>query len=656
MRVALVQCPPWGSLPPLGLASLKAYVEQRGHEVRCVDLNIEYCRERQRELIDDVGGTVYARPDPWLASEWSEWDFEFDGREVRFRGALADRPLPVERWVDAVLGTAPELVGFSVQATNLGVTLQVAQEIARRDPSMTIVFGGPNVTRAQQGDMALRTGVPDAVVEGEGEETLVELLARLHEGRSIDDVRGIGRLVDGEPRWNEPRELIRDIDSLPFPDFTDFDWAAYPNPYEIPIMASRGCVLKCAFCYETVYWKRYRTQSPRRVVAEIRHQLAIHPMRSDVESGRVRFGMSFADSLVNGHLGGLKRMAEMLVEADVGIYWNGQATINTRMDEEYFALLARSGCTGLSFGLESGSPRVLESMGKRFSIDEAGAFFRRAHRSGIELIVNVMVGYPTETRADFVETMRFLARVRRDIDLVNNVGATAVVGGSRLQLDPERYGIEPADPAGWATGRDLRWRSRAAGSERGRQRRVRILHAWMTLVRIPHQATRPMAERRLARWWRALRRRPNRSDPVTTTRRAPAASPPVTMADAVRRRRIAKLAKGRGVQPLVVPAPGGTVGGPMAVPTWAEPLSPETWIGVELDELGPVVSAALGDGVAYVDQVAPDGVVAVEVVVEHPAVDGLSGLDLWVFPGPGGDDGRVMVAFPRDGAPRQPDP
>ena len=71
MRVALVQCPPWGSLPPLGSASLKAYIEQHGHEAPCFDLNIDYCRERLEEVLDDVGGSVYARPDPWARSEAS---------------------------------------------------------------------------------------------------------------------------------------------------------------------------------------------------------------------------------------------------------------------------------------------------------------------------------------------------------------------------------------------------------------------------------------------------------------------------------------------------------------------------------------------------------------------------------------------------------
>ena len=172
MRIALVQCPPWGSLPPLGLATLKAYIEQQGHEARCFDLNIDYCRERLADLLDDVGGSVYARPDPWVSGSFAEWDFEFDG-EVHFKSALKERPLPVERWADEVLSCGPKVVGFSVQSTNLGVTLQVAQQVARRDPSVLIVFGGPNVAEAQQGSMALLTGIPDLVLEGAGEETLI---------------------------------------------------------------------------------------------------------------------------------------------------------------------------------------------------------------------------------------------------------------------------------------------------------------------------------------------------------------------------------------------------------------------------------------------------------------------------------------------------
>ncbi|MCU1369701.1 MAG: hypothetical protein JWO77_895 [Ilumatobacteraceae bacterium] len=632
MRIALVQCPPWGSLPPLGLATLKAYLEERGHEAPCFDLNIDYCRDRLADLIDDLGGSVYARPDPWVSGSYEEWDFDFDG-EVKFRSALKDRPLPYQRWASEILACAPRVVGFSLQSTNLGVTLQVAQEIARRDPSVVIVFGGPNVAEAQQGRMALLTGIPDVLVEGEGEETAIALLEAIESGAGLETVAGIGLLVDGKPVWTERRPLLKDINALPFPDFSDFDWMQYPNPYEIPVMASRGCVLKCAFCYETVYWKRYRTQSGPRVVAEILHQIERHPL-----NGERQFGIAFADSLVNGHLGGLRRMADSLIENGTNIYWNGQATINTKMDEDYIMALRRSGCTGLSFGLESGSPLVIESMGKRFDIDEAVGFFERVQRSGIELVVNVMVGFPTETRADFIETLRFLRRIRKLIHMVNNVGSTAIVGGSRLHQDPEQFGVQPLHPEWWADHINLEWTSEAAGDERNRQRRVRLLHAWMALMRIPHQKIGPSSAPRwrlrlpaLARVKRSFGQR-SASEAQEREKAQPPTPVVITMTEASVQRRLAKIARVAGVEPLVLELADGLLAPGGLLPAWSEPFAPEEWTGRSGMAIHDLIAARVQGTVRMSEsRSSSQGVVDVALTIEGGDLD-VTGFKIKTFP------------------------
>jgi hypothetical protein len=296
-------------------------------------------------------------------------------------------------------------------------------------------------------------------------------------------VRGTGCLADGEPRWAEAEPLIKRIDSLPFPDFGDFTWTNYPNPYQVPIMASRGCVLSCSFCYETVYWKRFRTQSPERIVAEIEHQKAQHPLTAEAESDGKTLYFMFGDSLINGHLAGLKRLCELLVERDTNVSWGGQATMDKRMDEELCALLRASGCTGLAFGLESGAQPVLQAMGKRFAIEDAETVIRNVHDAGMSPTVNVMVGFPTERFRDFLATVRFLTRTRRWIYQVSNVTTTQVALGSEMHLFPEKYGVT-IHPDG-------SWQSAETGGEGNRRRRLRFLHRWMRLVGVPHQNIAP---------------------------------------------------------------------------------------------------------------------------------------------------------------------
>ena len=491
MRIALVQCPAWGILPPLGAATLKSYLDQQGFATHCFDLNVEFFHEEQRVLQADTSG-AYGGLDPWGAESYDQWGLEVDQRkvqvgEVRFiEGSIYnDRPLPVGRWADQVLAWEPDVVGFSVYITSLASSLMLAREIKERSPDTVVVFGGPHVAQDQSGDVALRTGIPDAVVDGEGEETFTEVIRTVESGsRNLTHIAGVGTLAGSRVVWADKRPLIPKIDPLPFPDFSDFDWSAYENPFLIPIMSSRGCVLDCAFCYETVYWRRYRTMSPQRIVDEMAYQVERHPLREQAAADDgTNYYFMFADSLVNGHLGGLRRMSDLLIERDLDVRWGGQATINTKMDRAFFEKLSRAGCTGLAFGLESGSQRVLDSMGKHFHIDDAAEFIRQAHDSGVTVTANIMVGYPNETFRDFLHTLWFVTRTRRWLYQVSNVTTTQIALGSELHAHPDKYGV--------TVHADGSWTSEQTGDEYARARRLRLLHLWMTLLRVPHQEIAP---------------------------------------------------------------------------------------------------------------------------------------------------------------------
>jgi tRNA A37 methylthiotransferase MiaB len=489
VRVALVQAPAWGALPPLGPCTLKAFLTDKGYEADCFDLNIDFYNEHlQTKKQLEVEGLSYGGPDPWGADSYGQWALNYDDAysgTISFQdGSIYnDTPLPLTAWAQQILDTSPGVVGFTCYLTSFASSLQLAQEIRRLDPTVLIVFGGPNVAKDREGNVALQTGIPDVIVHSEGEETLLAVVQALETGGDLAEVAGIGIRVDGAPVWTEVRPLIKKIDVLPYPDFSDLDWSNYPNPYLIPIMASRGCVLNCAFCYETVYWKRFRMQSPERIVAEIEHQIALHPYKDKAAENGKHFYFMFGDSLVNGHLSGLQRLCKLLIERKVGIYWGGQARMDKRMDDEVCKLLADSGCTGLAFGLESGSQRVLESMGKHYSIEDAEGVIRRFHENGMSATINVMVGFPTETKRDFMDTVKFLTKTRRWIYQVSNVTTTQVALGSDLHLFPEKYGVTIHD--------DGSWHSPETGEEKDRQRRLRFLHLWMKFWKIPHQNIAP---------------------------------------------------------------------------------------------------------------------------------------------------------------------
>jgi radical SAM superfamily enzyme YgiQ (UPF0313 family) len=244
-------------------------------------------------------------------------------------------------------------------------------------------------------------------------------------------------------------EEVHDLDTLPFLDFSSFPAAAYGD--KLFISSSRGCVRNCAFCTHVIDAKSFRTMSARRTVAEIRHQLQLHPSYQVVE---------FCDSVVNGDIQRLAELAALLADyrgerlvshPGVGFAWTGQGVFHPAMTAPLLQSLRRSGCLRLSYGLESGSQRVVDLMRKGFRITDAERVLRATHQAGILAQVYLMAGFPGETEDDFQESLAFLERNAPFLDAVS-VSSLEIQKGSWLDRHAIDYGVQPLeDRARWAT-------------------------------------------------------------------------------------------------------------------------------------------------------------------------------------------------------------
>lgn len=322
----------------------------------------------------------------------------------------------------------------------------------------------------------------DAAVLGEGELTVTELIDSWQLGDPIRGIAGtIRRSRDGVVHIGEPRIAAR-LDDLPAPDFSDipFEKFEYSSLYgmtgALPIVASRGCVLRCTFCSEHAMWSKYRFRSAENVMQELREQSRRY--------GANRF--IFMDSLINGNHRQLVELTRLIIE-DAGEYkWGGQARLDKRLDDEVLANMARAGCQFLIFGFESGSQRVVDAMDKHFRVPDALRIIRDASRHGMRVYLNVIVGFPNETFADFLRTLRALFRVRRCI---------AGVSAHRLRMhhdaavyqNPERFDVVVKDDLSqerWRLSDD--WETRnGANTARGRAFRYRLLVAFLKVLRVP---------------------------------------------------------------------------------------------------------------------------------------------------------------------------
>ena len=169
---------------------------------------------------------------------------------------------------------------------------------------------------------------------------------------------------------------------------------------KVPITGSRGCVRKCTFCDVKHYWPSFRYRSGKEIAEEMAQLFYQH--------GYKTFG--FTDSLINGSLKAFRELCAELKGANIPTTWNGQFICRSekQMPESLWADMAAAGCTDVNIGVESGSEQVRNHMKKKFSNDDMYYTFTMATKFKIQVVFNIIVGYPTETEENFEDTLTLL--------------------------------------------------------------------------------------------------------------------------------------------------------------------------------------------------------------------------------------------------------
>lgn len=427
MKIALIQCPGWGrDCPPYTVALLSAWLRRSGHKAFGFDLNNAlYCSgpDKYKKMWDDKD----------LYSFWNNASLisEF----------IRDNERMINFQVDKILDTGVKIIGFTVHFTSLLVSLEVAKRIKNKDKDRIIVFGGPDCCRELRGREIIKEDAVDIVVIGEGDETLPELAGMLESEGRIDFSSGTLLKKDGNIIDCGDRQVLKDLDLIPFPDYSDFRKdilsGCYVQPERLEIFDSRGCITRCHFCSEWQFWKVYRSMSGERMFEEIAYQVKRFP--------GVNY-FYFIGSLLNGNMKALSRFCGLIIQHGLKIRWSGQAVIRPEMTKELLEKMKKAGCEWLGYGIESGSQKVVNNMHKHFSIASAEEVLRDTHQAGISTQVNIMFGIPTETEDDFKLTLEFLKRNRENIDSVLASQSFCVIDkGTYLYTHADELGIKNAD-------------------------------------------------------------------------------------------------------------------------------------------------------------------------------------------------------------------
>ncbi len=390
MKLALVQAPVWWTVdPPLGLAQIAGCAKAAGHEVEIFDLNILLWKRRTARY-----------ENLWL---WEQ--FHFWNQPEIVAQFFDENQAVIETEMLRILRSDAKVIGFSVCLGSQWASLELSRRIKKEDPSRVIVWGGQFFFKGQAAKEWIRHPEIDAIVQGPGDEVFPALLKRVESSGTVLPAAGIACRVDGRAIDGGMAPAIRDLDGVPFADLSGFPMEYYSDPIRIPFAASRGCVWKCHFCSTTQFWSGYSYMSGERMFAEVMHQRKVLPGHNHVE---------FYDITANGDVRALRcfseKVAEVIGDPDKYIGWKINAIIRPEMSSELLKTMRRANGHSIIYGIESGSPKVLESMNKPFRLEVADRVLRDTHEAGITVTGNFMFGYPGETEEDFQQTLDFIRR------------------------------------------------------------------------------------------------------------------------------------------------------------------------------------------------------------------------------------------------------
>ncbi len=339
-------------MPPIGIASIAAYLEQRGWETAILD--------------------GYAMP-----------------------RSTADM-------VSAAAALEPDVVGFTTTTSSFPDAYAIAQGLRALRPGVPFVFGGVHVSALGR-ELLRRHPLIDYGVMGEGEAAMAELCER-----GGEDPAGIGGLLyreGGEVVASAARRDLLALDDLPFPAYERLP--GFPGAYHLAIfnygkapgtstVTSRGCPYTCSYCDRSVYHRSYRFNSAEYIHEHMRYL-------------RDRFGIrhvTFYDDLFTFDRERVVKLCTLLVERPLGVTFACDVRVN-HIDAELARMLRAAGCYQAAFGIESGDASVLKAHRRDPRLEPVAEAARVLRKAGMRVKGLFMIGLPGEDEAAIRRSMDF---------------------------------------------------------------------------------------------------------------------------------------------------------------------------------------------------------------------------------------------------------
>jgi len=349
----------------------------------------------------------------------------FDLNRTFFRYAEADGEAALENFAELAAqqigAIQADVYGFGSICSAYPLALRIARLVKLECPESTIVFGGPQASVVAEQTLASFSFV-DFVVRGEAEESLPILLNELFGSRRFDLVPGLTHRSAFGIQRNVDAPLILDLDALPSPAY--HLTGELHGQVRASLELGRGCPFSCTFCSTNDFFRRrFRLRSPERVLQDMR---AI-----DAEYGIRDFDLVHDMFTVDRKR--VVAFCQALLDSREGYTWSCSARTDC-VDEELIELMAAAGCTGMFFGVETGSERMQKVIDKHLDTRRAHQIIDIVERAGIRSTVSLITGFPQETLADLRETVSMFMHSARTPESSPQLNLLAPLANTPLHI------------------------------------------------------------------------------------------------------------------------------------------------------------------------------------------------------------------------------
>jgi anaerobic magnesium-protoporphyrin IX monomethyl ester cyclase len=360
-------------------------------------------------------------------------------RKAGIEISVIDAPaakLGVKETFEIVRKFDPDLIGITAVTISINNAARLAQYIKEMNPQYTIVLGGPHVTAAARETLS-RFPQFDFAVMGEGEDTLLELVAGSGKNLNVEKVQGLAFRRNGDIVFSPPRPFIENLDKLPLPgwdllpDFPKAYSQSAMRSHRLPsacLITSRGCYGRCTFCDTACFGRRIRNHSAEYVIAMIKDLIDRYHVKD----------ISFYDDNFIAFPQRISKICEMITDEKLNITWSCDSRIDAVQSFEQLQMLKKAGCWQICYGIESGNQKILNEVKKNISLERIKQVVEWTDKAGIYVKGFFMMGLPLETEETIRETINFA----KELPLTNaHVTFTTPLPGSELYNTASRYGV-----------------------------------------------------------------------------------------------------------------------------------------------------------------------------------------------------------------------